>query len=102
LDLVAYTGYIYFALVVNSLAGLLLGGTPYFAFLGYTGVAGAFFLFKSLSPVVRPEGGVPAAGGADARKKWLLLAVGALNFVLLWWLGPSLAAAPSAPAVAKK
>jgi hypothetical protein len=84
----------YFSLVVNSLAGLLLGSGPYLALLAYTGAAGAFFLFRSLSPVVRQEGG---AQGADARKKWLLVAVGALNFALLWWLGPSFAAPPAAP-----
>ena len=100
-DLVAYTGYMYAALVANSLAGLLLGGGAYLAFLAYTGAAGAFFLFRSLSPVLRPEGSVPAAGGADARKKWLLLAVGAMNFALLWWLGPSYtSAAPAAAAAA--
>jgi len=74
-DLVAYSGYMYFSLVINSLSGLLFGSGPYLAFLVYTGAAGAFFLFRSLSPLVRQEGSVPAAGGADAKKKWLLLAV---------------------------
>jgi hypothetical protein len=99
-DLVAYSGYMYFSLVINSLSGLLFGSGPYLAFLVYTGAAGAFFLFRSLSPLVRQEGSVPAAGGADAKKKWLLLAVGALNFALLWWLGPSYAAAATGAAAA--
>ena len=89
----AYTGYMYCALVINSLAGLLLGSGPYLALLAYTGLAGGYFLVGALSPVVLPEAAVPAAGAADARKRWLLRGLGALNFLLLWWLGPSFSGA---------
>ena len=65
--------------------------------LVYTSTAIAFFMVNTLMPVVRPEhfraGHVPhlpGGGGraAAAQKNYFVLAVGALQFLLLWWLGP--------------
>ncbi len=97
LDLTAYTGYVYVPLVVNSLVGLLLGSPAYLAVFAYTALAFTYFLVCTLRPLLSDRAGAALGGVADAaagagggHRRYLVLAVGAVQLVLLWWLGPRL------------
>lgn len=66
--------------------------------LCYTGLATAYFMVNTLMPVVRPENfraahvaQLPGGGkAATAQKNYFVLAAGALQILLLSWLGPKL------------
>ncbi len=97
LDLTAYTGYVYVPLVVNSLAGLLLGRTAYLVAFAYTALAFIYFLVSTLQPLLanRAGGGLggvaeAASAAAGGARRTFALCIGALQLVLLWWLGPRL------------
>ena len=96
LDLVAYTGYKYVGLTINTAAGLLLGPTAYYLCLLYTGSAMAFVLVNSLSPVVvyaEPRNiapgvpGPPLSAAAKMQRTNLVIFAGLLQLVLMWLLG---------------
>lgn len=90
-DLTAYTSYKYVGLVVNLTVGLCFGRNVYYLVLLYTASAMAFFMFNTLTPVVRPElysgGGRPASSGSGAQKNYLVIGAAFMQIVLMWWLG---------------
>ena len=69
-------------LIINMIAGLFLGKNMYWACLTYTGMSVGFFVIKTLS-----------ATSSDAsdkkRRKLVILIAGAMQLVLMWWLGYS-------------
>jgi hypothetical protein len=107
LELTAYTSYKYVGLTINTVVGLALGSTAYYACMAYTGAAAAYFLINTLNPLVDPSrysaagggasgGGGPLAGGTGApsmavrmQRTYVVIGAGAMQLVLMWWLGQS-------------
>lgn len=84
LDLIAYSGYKYFGLVINMVIGLLLGKMCYYAIMLYTGSAMAFFMIKILSAAT-----VPTESHDPTKRKIVIVCAGFLQLLLIWWLGYS-------------
>jgi hypothetical protein len=82
LDLVAYTGYIFVALIVNVFLGFFISGSPYFAASLYTSICGAFFIFRTLSPVVATH---DLSG--TAHRPYYLFAIPVLHVLIVYFLG---------------
>lgn len=80
LDLVAYSGYKYLWLTVNTIVGMFAGSLAYYVVLLATGSVMGLFMFKTIKDVVS----APPA-------KLQLLGYGAagLQFLFMWWLGYS-------------
>ncbi|XP_063831165.1 protein YIF1B [Ostrinia nubilalis] len=114
LDLLAFSGYKYCAMIGSVLAGLLLGRTGYYCWLFYSSLALSYFLVKTLRVQVLtgsggPSGGAepaygyaaapayaenpyadnwakPAGGGGTKRRVYFLLFVAITQPLLSWWL----------------
>ena len=95
-DLVALSAYKYVGLVINMLTGYFFGLTAYYLCLLWTGLAMSLFMIKTLSAVRCTH------DTADKkRRKLVLLALGASQLVLMWWLGYSGNLSRGAEAAAK-
>ncbi|CAM9702265.1 unnamed protein product [Phaeothamnion confervicola] len=79
LDLVAYTGYKYVALVTNMAAGIAFGWTGYYVAFAWTGLMAAYFILKTMADAV------PAGGGST--REFMLLGLSGLQLLVIWWLG---------------
>jgi hypothetical protein len=93
LDLIAYSGYKYFGLVINMVAGLCLGKSMYYVVMLYTGCSMAFFMIKILSAATVEHGTDPT------KRKIVIVCAGFLQLLLIWWLGYSSDLSAAAPAV---
>lgn len=87
LDLVAYTGYKYFGLTINTAIGIFGGALIYYVVLLFTGGAMSFYMFHTIQAVVRARGGV--GRGAQLPATYLAVSVAGLQMVVMWWLGHS-------------
>merc|ERR1719305_637766 len=82
LDLFAFCGYKYLFLVFNMIAGLMLGQIGYYIVMLYTGCMQAYFMIKSLSKC-------KAIGQVPPQRGMAILIIGAMQIVLVWFLGYS-------------
>lgn len=84
--------------------------TPHVQSFLYTSLATGYFMINTLMPLVRPEnyraahsgGALPGGGGrlAAAQKNYFVLAAGALQFLVIWWLSRAIGAVGALPASA--
>lgn len=81
LDLVAYTGYKYLGLTINTVMGILAGALVYYVVLLFTGAAMAYFMLQTMKEAVDVHGGVQTPP--------LALGAAVLQVVAMWWLGYS-------------
>jgi hypothetical protein len=60
----------------------------------YTGLSMAYFVYCSLSPLVHANGELAGggSGAASSHQKYFVLGAGALQLVVMWWLGLALEA----------
>lgn len=92
LDLLAYGGYKFIAIIASILISLVGNNTGYYATLVYTNFALAFFLVRTLRVKVLPEttqqtsyyGEMPAYG--NKRRLYFLVFVAIVQPILSWWL----------------
>jgi hypothetical protein len=91
LDLIAYSGYKYFGLVLNMACGLFFGKTVYYVVMLYTGCAMAFFMIKILSAATVEHGTDPT------KRRIVIVCAGFLQLLLIWWLGYSSDLSAAAP-----
>lgn len=82
LDITAFCGYKYLALVINMIAGLFLGQIGYYVAMVYTGCMMAYFMIKSLSKC-------KAVGAVPPQRGMAILIIGAMQIVMVWFLGYS-------------
>ncbi len=86
----------YVPLVINSLIGLLLGGRAYTFSLVYTTIAFVYFLVSTLKALVADSAGsglggaAEPGGGLSKVRQYFVYGVGALQILIMWWLGPKL------------
>lgn len=69
-------------LCVSFLAGFLFGPTLYYVVLLYTGASMAFYIINVLNNNLDS----PAAA-ASSKHNYLVIAVGLMQILLMWWLG---------------
>jgi len=106
LDLVAFTGYKYFGLTINTVMGLLGGALLYYLVLLFTASAMAYFMHKTMQEAVQGggmmatyvAGGYVACGGAcwgsasmrvDTDDCLCGCSAAGLQVLVMWWLGYS-------------
>lgn len=100
LDLLAFTGYKYVGITINTLIGLAMGSSLYYLSLLYTGCCMVYFFVNTLTHVV--DGGRingnntnPLANSSTvsatvrSQRRNAVVLVGFLQMVLMWWLGQS-------------
>ncbi|KAG5889049.1 hypothetical protein JTB14_000959 [Gonioctena quinquepunctata] len=91
LDLLAYAGYKFVAIIISISVSILGGRTGYYSSLLYTNLALAFFLVRSLKVQVLTEAVQETSyyGGPQTthkRRLYFLLFLAAVQPVLSWWL----------------
>ncbi|EQC39901.1 hypothetical protein SDRG_02557 [Saprolegnia diclina VS20] len=80
LDLVAFTGYKYVPLVLNTVVRMLLGSMAYYIALLYTGLTTTYFMLQCL------KGSVPEPSYESRRfRTYMLLGLSAAQMLLIWW-----------------
>lgn len=92
MDLLAYSGYKFIAIIASILVSLVGNNTGYYATLVYTNFALAFFLVRTLRAKVLPEttqqtnyyGETPTYG--NKRRLYFLVFVAIVQPILSWWL----------------
>lgn len=84
LDLVAYSGYKFFGVIVSILVSLVGGKSAYYAVLLYASLALMFFLTRSLKAQILPDTDQHFAG--YKRRLYFLFALAVAQPVLSWWL----------------
>lgn len=84
LDLVAYSGYKFFGVIVSILISLVGGKSAYYSVLIYASLALMFFLTRSLKAQILPETDQHFAG--YKRRLYFLFALAVAQPVLSWWL----------------
>jgi len=91
LDLTAYSGYKFAGLVVNILAGQIVGGYLYFLTTIYFGIAIGFFMMRTLKLVLVLEAtrSVVEVPSNSSAKNYFLLLIALFQLVVMYFLGIS-------------
>jgi len=87
LDIVAYCGYIFVLIVANLVVGLLFGSVLYYITLLVTSTFIAMFMAKTLRQIAIPENSGIANSRDKKLRKYFLLGIAGLQFVLAYFLG---------------
>lgn len=95
LDLLAFGGYKFVALVINLLAGIFFGRLAYYSSFLYTSVAIFWFTTNTLMPLLRPELAsrgqhqqqAHLSSSQTSQRNYLAIGAAALQCFLMWWMG---------------
>lgn len=86
LQLLAYMGYIFVPAVAILLSSVLFGPIVYWIVLVYGGVSAGVFFSKSISAVLHSHDSDIPHNSHEMRERYFLLGLGALQFLVLWFV----------------